>query len=156
MNHHDPVFVTAQGLEKLLSERDYLLTIKRVEIAENLHEAQSGGDSLDNTELQVIQYEQLLVELRISELQRLISAAHLIELGNGDGIALMGSTVTIQGDERDHETYTIVGSTEANPSQGRISGECPLGRALLRKRAGELVEVKTPEGLLKYRIVSIS
>lgn len=151
-----PVYVTPQGLAKLEDELNYLLTTKRVEIAEGLHDAQSGGDNLDNTEYQAILYEQLLLEMRISQLQQLVSAAQLIELGNGDGVARLGSTVVIQDGGGLIETYLLVGSAEADPDQGRISDECPLGSAILHRRAGETVEVQTPDGYVHYRLLAVT
>jgi transcription elongation factor GreA len=152
-----PVYLTQTGFEKLNDELEYLRVVRRVEIAEALHDAQSGGDSEDNTEYLSIQYEQLLLEMRLSELRRLLSAAQLIVPGNGDGMARLGSTVTIEDEEEmQQESYLIVGSAEADPGTGRISNECPLGRAVLDRRAGECVEVPTPDGLIRYRILAVT
>lgn len=152
-----PVFLTQKGLEKLNAELEYLCTVKRVEIADALHEAQSDGDNEDNTEHQYVRHEQLMMELRISELRRLTSAAHLITAGNGDGVVRLGSEVTIEDeDEMRQERYLIVGTAEADPGDGRISNECPLGRAMVDRRVGECVEVPTPDGLLRYRIVAVA
>lgn len=152
-----PVFLTQKGLEKLNAELEFLRTVKRVEIADALHDAKSDGDNEDNTEYQYVRYEQLMMEMRISELRRLISAAHLITPGNGDGVVRLGSEVTVEDEEEmRQESYLIVGTAEANPCDGRISNECPLGRAMVDRRAGECVEVPTPDGLLRYRILSVA
>lgn len=151
-----PVYITSDGLKRLESELVFLTTTKRVEIAEALHDALSGGDSIDNTEYQNVQYEQLLIEMRISDLQNLLADAQLISPGNGDGIARMGSTVIVEGEDNSQDTFMIVGSTEASPDDGRISDACPLGRALLERRVGETVEVQAPDGILRYKIVAIS
>lgn len=151
-----PVRVTAQGLARLENELNYLLTVRRVEIAEVLHEAQDGGDTLDNTEYQSVRYEQLLLEMRISELQRLLSVVQLIEPVNGKGLARLGSTVVVEDDDGQPETYMIVGSTETDPGEGRISDECPLGQALLNHRAGDKIAVQTPDGAVYYRITAVS
>lgn len=156
MDRHKPVFITSEGLEKLLLKLDYLTTIKRVEIADDLHEAQSGGDTIDNTEFQTVLYEQLLLEMRISELQRQIASAQLIHKSNIDGVIAIGSTVEVQTSDQITETYLLVGSAEADPDEGRISIDCPLGKELLNKKAGDIVGVLSPDGPVAYTILSVS
>jgi transcription elongation factor GreA len=156
MAHYQPAYVTAKGLAKIIDELEYLCNVERVEMAEQLSETQSGGDHLDNTEFQYAYYAKLLLDKRIEELRRLLANAQLIEHSCTDGIARIGSTVTIEDDQRQLETYVIVGPLEANPSDGLISDQCPLGQALLNRSVGDHVTVYTPDGVTYYRLVAVS
>jgi transcription elongation factor GreA len=156
MNHAFPVHVTPEGLEKLKRNLDFLKNVRRVEMAENLHEASSGGDTVDNTEYQAALYEQLLLEAQISYLQSTITNAMLIEPAPGSEHVIVGVSVVVQDPDNQLATYRIVGPIEADPSQGRISFECPLGKALLNRKSGDLVKVVTPDGETSYRIVSVA
>ncbi len=156
MNHAFPVHVTPEGLEKLKRDLDYLKNVRRVEMAENLHEASSGGDTIDNTEYQAALYEQLLLEAQISYLQNTITNAMLIQPASGGELVVVGVSVVVQDSYDQLATYRIVGPIEADPSQGRISFECPLGKALLNRKSGDLVTIMTPDGESSYRIVSIA
>lgn len=151
-----PVLLTEDGLTKLEQDLEYLMSVRRVEIAEDLHEAFSGGDNLDNTEYQAVQYEQLLLESRISYLQQLIANAKLIEPGVDGDLVKIGDRVVLQDEMDQLETYLIVGPIEADPMNGRISYECPLGQALIDRRSGDLVHVNAPDGEAKYRIISVT
>lgn len=154
--HNKPAFVTERGLKKIQQEFEYLCTVKRAEMADQLCETQSGGDHIDNTEYQYAYYAKLLLEKRISELRQLLANAQLIESSSADGVARIGSTIVIQGDRQQLETYVIVGALEANPGEGLISNECPLGKALLNHGAGEVVTVVAPDGTNHYLIVAVS
>ncbi len=150
-------FLTKEGFEKLQEELDYLRTVKRQEVADRLHEAMEGGELIENAEYEAAKNEQAFVEGRIQELDMLLATARVIEDNKkkkADSIQV-GSTVTIQEDGSDEETYTIVGAAEANPRQGKISNESPMGRALLNRRAGDVVQVETPDGAYSVRIVKI-
>ncbi len=153
---NQPTYVTPQGLKKLQDEIDYLCTIKRAEMADLLNDTQSGGDHIDNTEYQSAYYDHILLENRISELKRLLASAMLIEPSAPTGEVRLGSTVVIQDEEQQLETYLIVGPLEANPSEGRISDECPLGQVLLNHRVGESVDVLAPDGVIHYRLIAVS
>ncbi len=152
-----PTYLTPKGLENLEKEINYLCTVKRAEIAELLHETQSGGDNIDNTEYQAVYYEQVLLETRISTLRLLLANAQLIDSSTqSNGKIQLGSSVVVQDETQQVETYRIVGPLEANPGLGQISDECPLGRALLDHEAGEEVKVVAPDGVILYRIVDVS
>jgi transcription elongation factor GreA len=151
-----PTYLTPKGLEKLEEEINYLCTVKRAESAELLHETQSGGDNIDNTEYQAVYYEQILLETRISSLRLLLANAQLIDTKLYNGKIQLGSSVVVQDETQQVETYRIVGPLEANPELGQISDECPLGRALLDHEAGEEVRVVAPDGVILYRIVDVS
>ena len=150
-------FLTKEGFEKLQEELDYLRTAKRQEVADRLHEAMEGGELIENAEYEAAKNEQAFVEGRIQELEMLLATARVIEddkKKKADAVQV-GSTVTIQENGSEEETYTIVGAAEANPREGKISNESPMGRAVLNHRAGDEVQVDTPDGSYTVRIVKI-
>lgn len=150
-------FLTKEGFEKLQDELDYLRKVKRQEVADRLHEAMEGGELIENAEYEAAKNEQAFVEGRIQELEMLLATARVIENDKkkrGEAIQV-GSTVTIQEDGAEEETYTIVGAAEANPREGKISNESPMGRALLTHRAGDDVQVETPDGSYTIRVIKI-
>jgi len=150
-------FLTKEGFEKLQDELDYLRKTKRQEVADRLHEAMEGGELIENAEYEAAKNEQAFVEGRIQELEMLLATARVIEddkKKRGESIQV-GATVTIQEDGSDEETYTIVGAAEANPREGKISNESPMGKALLNHRAGDDVQVETPDGSYTIRVIKI-
>ena len=150
-------FLTKEGFEKLQDELDYLRTVKRQEVADRLHEAMEGGELIENAEYEAAKNEQAFVEGRIQELEILLATARVIEddkKRRSDAVQV-GSTVTIQEDGYEEETYTIVGAAEANPREGKISNESPIGKAILNHRAGDEVQVEAPDGSYKVRIIKI-
>ena len=150
-------FLTKEGFEKLQDELDYLRTAKRQEVADRLHEAMEGGELIENAEYEAAKNEQAFVEGRIQELEMLLATARVIEDNKKKKIDTIqvGATVTIQEDGLEEETYTIVGAAEANPREGKISNESPMGKVLLGRRAGDEVQVETPDGFYKVRIIKI-
>lgn len=151
-----PTYVTPRGLSKIQEELDFLCTVRRTEVADYLNETQSGGDHIDNTEYQYAYYAKVLLETRIAELRHLLANARLIEKARDDGIVQLGSTVIIQNDEGQLETFVIVGALEANPDEGLISDECPMGQALMNHKAGDDVTVFAPDGLSHYQLLAVS
>ena len=147
-------FLTKEGFEKLQDELVYLRTAKRQEVADRLHEAMEGGELIENAEYEAAKNEQAFVEGRIQELEMLLATARVIEKKKNDAVQV-GSTVTIQEDGSEEETYTIVGAAEANPREGKISNESPMGKAILTHRAGEDVQIETPDGSYTVRIIKI-
>jgi transcription elongation factor GreA len=150
-----PSFLTRDGHQKLQEELEYLRTIKRQEVAERLHEAMEGGELIEDAEYEAAKNEQAFVEGRIQELEILLANARVIEETGKMEVAQVGAKVTIQEDENDPEEYTIVGPAEANPRNGRISNESPLGRALMDHRAGDTVRVDAPGGSFVVRILKV-
>jgi transcription elongation factor GreA len=150
-------FLTKEGFEKHQDELDYLRTIKRQEVADRLHEAMEGGELIENAEYEAAKNEQAFVEGRIQELEILLATARVIEDNKKKRADMIqvGSTVTVQEEGFDEETYTIVGAAEANPREGKISNESPMGRAILGHRPGDEVQVETPDGSYTVRIVKI-
>ncbi|HHS98372.1 MAG TPA: transcription elongation factor GreA [Chloroflexi bacterium] len=150
-----PVYLTREGYAKLEAELNYLRTVRRQEVARRLHEALAEGDILENAELEAARNEQAFVEGRILELEELLRRAEIIEEETSNGVVRVGSWVTIVEGDGPPETYHIVGPAEASPSEGKISYESPLGKALMGHRVGDEVTVNAPDGALTFRIVEI-
>jgi transcription elongation factor GreA len=150
------VYLTPEGLKKLKEELEFLRTVKRKEVAQRLHEAMEDGELIENAEYEAAKNEQAFVEGRILELDHLIAQAQVIERGKSKDHVQVGSTVTVKEDGKKAEKYTIVGVAEANPKEGLISNESPLGRALLDHKVGDDVEVQAPAGPLRFHIVKIN
>ena len=150
-------FLTKKGFQKLQDELDHLRTTKRQEVAERLHEAMEGGELIENAEYEAAKNEQAFVEGRIQELEMLLATARVIEDNGGakTGNIQVGSKVTIKEQGFDAETYVIVGAAEANPREGKISNESPIGKAILGHQAGEEVHVETPGGTYKVKIMKV-
>jgi len=151
-----PSYLTRQGYQKLQEELDFLHTTKRQEVANRLHEAMEGGELIEDAEYEAAKNEQAFVEGRIQELEVLLANARIIEeSATKTDTVQIAARVTIQEDINAPETYTIVGPAEANPREGRISNESPLGRALLDHRAGDQVMVDAPGGSFSVRIIKV-
>jgi len=148
-------FLTQEGYHKLQDELEVLRTQRRQEIAERLHEAMEGGELIDNAEYEAAKNEQAFVEGRIKELEILLATARVIEEVSSADIVQVGSHVTIREDGSAEEKYTIVGAAEANPSQGKISNESPLGKALMSKKPGDTVQVDAPAGSFTVTIIKV-
>ena len=151
-------FLTKEGFQKLQEELEHLKTVKRQEVADRLHEAMEGGELIENAEYEAAKNEQAFVEGRIQELEALLATARVIEPDAGDhpaGLVTVGATVTIQETGFDAETYTIVGAAEANPREGKISNESPIGKAILNHEVGDSVTVETPSGMYKVKIIKV-
>ncbi len=150
--------VSRAGYEKLQEEREYLVTVKRKEVAQKLKEARSFGDLSENAEYDEAKNEQAILESKINELELLIANAIVVE---DDEISTdeigVGSMIKIKDLEFDEiETLQIVGSTESDPDNGKISDESPIGKAALRKKVGDIFEVEAPAGILKFEVLEIS
>jgi len=150
-----PYYVTEAALKELRSELEMLKTKKRQEIAERLKEAKSMGDLSENAEYQEAKEAQAFVERRIAELDNLIRRAVVIKKRSSSGEVAIGSTVEVKNGLK-RRKFTIVGPEEANPAAGLISNESPLGTAFLGKRVGDSVEVETPAGHHRYKIIAIN
>lgn len=149
------IYVTADGLKKLEEELESLRTVKRAEVAQRLHEAMEDGELIENAEYEAAKNEQAFVEGRILELERMIAQAQIIQPQKSGGVVRIGNTVVVQEGSNPPETYTIVGAAEANPKEGLISNESPLGQALLERKIGDEVDVKAPAGVLRFKIVKM-
>ena len=147
-------YLTQEGLDKLKKELEYLRKEGRIEVAEQLKEAISFGDLSENAAYDEAKENQANIEGKILELERLISSAKVIKDNENTGWVQIGSYVTIK-DGGAEERYHVVGEDEANPMENRISFKSPLGQALMNKPKDAEVEIKTPKGSLKYKILKI-
>lgn len=158
-NTDDQVLVTKDGLTKLKEELKHYKDVRRKEIAQRLKEAISYGDLSENSEYEEAKNEQAFVEGRIIELEKMVDNSQIIsETTKTTGkVIQIGTTVTVQNmTEKDEpETYTIVGSTEADPTAQLISNESPIGSAILGKTKDDVVKVKVPAGLYEYKILKV-
>ena len=148
-----PVYLTAGGLEKLKVELHELITVERPRVAARIHEAKLDGDLSENAEYEDAKQEQSFLEGRIATLELQIRNAEVIEKGKGDSVGI-GSKVVIKGLDGE-ETFTIVGSAEAAPREGRISNESPVGSALMGRKKGDTVTVQAPAGPIEYTLVNV-
>jgi transcription elongation factor GreA len=150
-----PVYLTVEGLAKLKTELNHLITSERPRVAARIHDAKLDGDITENAEYEDAKQEQSFLEGRIATLEAQLKNAVVIEpSGNGDRVGI-GSKVVIKGDEGE-ETLTIVGSAEAAPREGRISNESPVGAALMGRRKGDKIVVQAPAGSVTYTLVNIA
>ena len=156
----EETLVTKEGLKKLKEELEALKTVRRKEVAQRLKEAISYGDLSENSEYEEAKNEQAFIEGRILELEQKIKSAKIITEKATDKRgkeANIGSNVTIRNTHNGEEdTYIIVGATEANPFERKLSNESPIGKSLLSKTKGETVKVTTPSGLVEYEIVKVA
>ncbi|MGN1386792.1 MAG: transcription elongation factor GreA [Bacillus sp. (in: firmicutes)] len=149
--------MTKEGKLKLEQELENLKTVKRKDVVERIKIARSFGDLSENSEYDSAKEEQAFVEGRITTLENMIRNAKIIEESELDSDTVsLGKTVTfVELPDGDEETYSIVGSAEADPFEGKISNDSPIAKSLLGKRIGDEVAVQTPGGEMNVRIVSI-
>ncbi len=149
-------YVSAEGLEKLQRELEYLKTTKRKDIANRIASAKELGDLSENAEYSEAKEEQGLVEGRILELEDILRNVELVKKPKQSSTVVIGTTVDVVDDSGNAHNFEIVGSNEADPSNGKISNESPIGSALLGNKVGETVEVTIPKGVVKYTVKKIS
>ncbi len=151
------IFLTAEGKEELERELNYLKTTKREEVTQTLKEARALGDLSENSEYEQAREDQANLEKRIIEIEYTLEHATVIDKAADNGKVSIGCEVELKYDDDDEiETYTIVGSQEADPFNNKISNESPIAAAILGKKAGDTVEVCSPDGMYKVNIVRIS
>jgi len=148
-------YLTAAGAIRLKSELEQLKGAARTEIAQRLRAAIQMGDLSENADYHKAKEDQAFLEGRILELEYLLKNAIIIEENNGSDVVDVGVTVTIQEGEEDPETYYLVGAKEADPRNGRISNESPIGRSLLGHKVGDVVTVAAPAGEISLKIIRI-
>ena len=148
--------MSAERLEELKQELEYLQTVREKEVAEQIKEARSFGDLSENSEYDEAKTEQGKLYSKIAEIKNLIENAEIIEDSETTDTVGNGSVVTIRDVEFDEiETYKIVGSQEANPTAGKVSDDSPVGRALMGHGVGETVNVEAPGGTIAFEIIKI-
>jgi transcription elongation factor GreA len=151
------VILTPEGHEKLKQEIEYLSTDKRREVAERIRVAREFGDIAENAEYDDAKNEQAMLEHRIAQLEERLLHARVIEADEiTSDVVSIGSRVRLKDmDANETVEYHIVGSAEANPAEQKLSNESPVGKAIMGRKKGEVVEVAAPRGSLKYKILDI-
>ncbi len=154
---YDIAYLTPEGLQKIEDELQYLKTVRREEIALKLETAIRQGDLKENADYHDAKDEQGFIEGRIRDLEDSLRRSQVIKDVGASDFVRVGSTVTVSEEGYDEdETYHIVGAHEADPGNGRISNESPIGRALLGARSGDTVRAETPAGEIRFVIQSIT
>ena len=154
----EKIILTQEGYDKIVAEHDELATVKRKEVADRLKEAISYGDISENAEYDAAKNEQAELEERILKLENMMRTAEIVnEDQMSNDFVGVGSKVEIKNTSTGEiEKYTLVGTTETNPKEGKISNECPVGRNILGKKKGDVVEFEVPDGTAIYEIIDIS
>lgn len=151
-------YITSEAYKKLKEELNIFKTVKRGEIALKIQEAKELGDLSENAAYQEAKDSQADLETRILEIEVLLRNASLIHPTKNNDFVEIGSSITVQSLSlpRTKRQFTIIGAQEANPAEGKISNESPLGKSFLGHKKGDLIVVKTPKGDVKYKILEIS
>ncbi|HHY77591.1 MAG TPA: transcription elongation factor GreA [Clostridiales bacterium] len=157
MSNNKENLLTVSGLAKLEEELEYLRATKRAEVAQRIKQALAFGDISENSEYDEAKNEQAFVEGRIAQIENILKTAKVIDDEDiNTDIVSVGAKVLVKDEELgDEMEYTIVGSAEADPLNMKISNESPVGKALLGKKVGDVVEIVVPDGILKYKILHI-
>ena len=153
----EEILLTQEGFDKIVAEHDHLVAVGRKEVAEKLKEAISYGDLSENAEYDAAKDEQRDIEARIDELEKLLKNAEVVveDEVNLDKISI-GCVVKVYDVEFEEEMeFKLVGSTEANSLQNKISNESPVGHALIGRKVGDVVDVETQAGMLQYKVLDI-
>lgn len=146
--------ISKEGYDKLQQELDFLIKVKRKEIAERIQRAKDMGDLSENAEYAEAKEAQAFNDGRIAELMALLKNVTIVQNGGGKDSVSMGSVVTVQINSEEKK-YTIVSFNEVDPAAGKISNESPLGIAFLGKKKGDKVKIETPRGEVEYEIINI-
>ena len=149
------VLLTEDGRQNLEKELVELLSVRRREVATRIHKASETGGTVDNAEYDEAKNQQAFLEGRIANLSNILSNAVVAPADDGGGGVQLGSKVTVTSENRSKRDYTLVGSAEAAPLEGRISLESPVGSALMGRNVGDKIEVETPAGSVKLTITKI-
>ncbi len=147
--------LTKEGVDELKQECDGLVSQRPV-IAERIKTAREFGDLAENAEYTSARQEQERVEGRIAEIEHILQNVELIKKPKGDKKVQLGSHVTLKGDSGKQKEFQVVGTVEADPMNGKISDESPIGKALLNKKLGDAVEIKTPAETATYKVVDVA
>lgn len=149
--------VSRSGFVKLQEELEYLVTVKRKEVAEKLKEARSYGDLSENAEYDEAKNEQGMLEAKIADLEAMIANAVIVDEDslNKDEVGIGSTVILYDYDMQEEWEIKIVGSNESDPDNNKLSDESPIGKACLRKHLGEVFEVEVPAGTLKFKVVSV-
>ena len=150
------IFLTEEGLQKLMQELEHLRTVRRQEVADQIQRAREMGGAVNNAEYEDAKNEQAFVEGRILDVEKMIQNAVMIHHESSpSSLVELGSKVTVQNQNGQEDYFVIVGSVEVNPGERKISNESPVGQALIGKKMGDTVEVAVPAGVQKFTIKRI-
>ncbi len=149
-----PMYLTPEGEAKLKAELAELTGSRREELALRLRSAIQMGDLSENADYHKAKEDQAFLEGRIQEIEAILRMATIVEKKQSD-VVIVGSRVTVQEEGLDPETFYVVGAKEADPRNGKISNESPIGSALMDHKAGDVVEAQTPGGSIKFKIVKV-
>ena len=154
---NEELLLTKEGYDKIVAEHDELVSVKRAEVAARIKEAISYGDISENAEYDSAKNEQAELEERIHQLEEMLRKAKIVQEEDvkGDKVNI-GLKVTVKDiDTGDKEVFSIVGATESDPFNGKISTESSVGKALIGKKKGETVAIEVPDGIINYKIMKI-
>lgn len=157
MSNNQPIYLTAEGLRKVKEELDYLVNVRRREVAQMIAEAKAEGDISENAGYDEAKTAQGFLEGKIRELEGTLRLAQVIrEDDTASHVVALGKKVVVREVGTDfEETYTIVGSREADPANGRISNESPMGKQLMTRKVGDRVKVPTPGGEIEFELLGV-
>jgi transcription elongation factor GreA len=151
------IYMTPEGQKKLEDELEYLSTVKRYEVARQIHEAMDEGDEIDdNVAYEVAKNEQAFLEGRIREIEGRLARTQLVEITGSTDVVQIGSTVVLRDESGNIETFRIVGPPEADSRAGLISYESPMGTAILNQKVGNDILVSAPGGIFRYQLLSVA
>lgn len=156
MTEPTETYLTPEGKAQVQAELDELINVKRPALAKRLRDAIQQGDLSENADYHVAKEDQAFLEGKVLELQAILRRAVIIQESGRSDIVQMGCHVTVQEDGEDPETYILVGAKEANPREGKISNDSPIGRVLLGRRVGDTARAKTPAGEIVFKILKIT
>lgn len=154
---NEEMLLTQEGYDKIIAEHEELVSVRRKEVAERLKEAISYGDLSENAEYDSAKNEQAELEERIDKLEDMMKRARIVSEADMKGdVVSVGLTITVRDLGIDEEeVYTIVGATESDPFNGKISNESAVGRGLLGHKVGDVVDVEVPDGFIRYEVIKI-
>lgn len=157
MAEEKKIILTNDGLKKLEEELENLKVVRRKEVAAKIKEARMQGDLSENAEYDAAKEEQAEIETRITQIEKMLRNAEVIDEDElNTGKVNLGNTVVLWDNEFEEEiTYTLVGSAEADPMQGKLSNESPLGMAMLGHSVGDIIENQAPDGVIEFKILDI-
>ena len=150
-----PIYLTLEGKQKLEEELKYLVNVRRPEVAEAIRSAKEEGDLSENSAYDEAKLNQGFVEGRIQTIEAQLRNAVIIEKNGNSDYVHLGNQVTVEEEGFGQETYQIVGSAEADPMNGKISNESPIGKALLGAKVGQTVTAETPGGQIAFKVIEI-
>ena len=156
MNESKKIILTHEGLENLEQELQELKVVRRKDVAAKIKEARGQGDLSENAEYDAAKEEQAEIEARIITIENMLRNAEVIDSGNVTDTVSIGNTIKLFDNEFQEEVeYTLVGSAEADPFNGKISNESPIGSTIIGHKVGDTVEVDTPDGIITFKILEI-